>query len=69
MSIRQRGTWLKVRKTRDRSRERSSLGSYYILDTLRNIVVDDHLATVDAARQRRIEMKRLPAYQGTVSVR
>lgn len=69
MSIRQRGTWLKVRKTRDGSRARGNVGSYYIVDTFNNTVVDTHLATAVEARRRRIEMKKLPAYQGTVSVR
>jgi hypothetical protein len=46
----QRSSWLKVRKTRELSREWGYVGTYYIVDTFRNIVVDTHRATLAEAR-------------------
>jgi hypothetical protein len=42
------------------------VGTFYLVDTFRNIVVDDHLPTLAGARPRKAELAKTNQYSGTI---
>ena len=66
MAQMKRGTFLKVRKTREGSAAEIELGQYYITDEFRRAVVDSGFPTLSEARAARTALKE--DYPGTVQV-
>jgi hypothetical protein len=60
-------SFIRIRKSREGSRTESTVGAFYLVDTYKNIVVDDHLPTLTAARQRKAELAKTSQYSGTIA--
>jgi hypothetical protein len=64
--MRYRSSFIRIRKSREGSRTESHVGTFYLVDTFRNIVVDHHFPTLAGARQRKAELAKTSQYSGTI---
>ena len=61
-----RKSLLKIHKTREGSDPYNNFGKFYIIDEYRNLLVADHLDTLEEAREEKKRLSSLPEYTGTL---